>query len=238
MCDRETLPDSEPCWFNNLFKIFTEYTPNIWFLHLSGGHGICDSLFENLFVSFQAAAEELCLLLSQVFQIVYTESTIDFLDRTIDFLDETTTPTRHLSVYSGEWVEGIASYFLIEAIVKSFGCLCLKYTRSEIVSLVFNLKMTPQARKLRHSKEGRAHCKYFIANFTACTSIVFLILSNAFLVYCSLCPSPLETSAHSPCSSFLSTPASPQDKTGSESELSTTATEMLQDYMTTVCIEK
>lgn len=53
-------------------------------------------------VSFQAAAEELCLLLSQVFQIVYTESTIDFLDRTIDFLDGATTPTRHLSLYSGE----------------------------------------------------------------------------------------------------------------------------------------
>lgn len=49
---------------------------------------------------FQAAAEELCLLLSQVFQIVYTESTIDFLDRAI--FDGATTPTRHLSVYSGE----------------------------------------------------------------------------------------------------------------------------------------
>lgn len=55
-----------------------------------------------LVVLFQAAAEELCLLLSQVFQIVYTESTIDFLDRTIDFLDGATTPTRHLSLYSGE----------------------------------------------------------------------------------------------------------------------------------------
>lgn len=49
---------------------------------------------------FQAAAEELCLLLSQVFQIVYTESTIDFLDRAI--FDGATTPTRHLSMYSGE----------------------------------------------------------------------------------------------------------------------------------------
>lgn len=49
---------------------------------------------------FQAAAEELCLLLSQVFQIVYTESTIDFLDRAI--FDGATTPTRHLSLYSGK----------------------------------------------------------------------------------------------------------------------------------------
>ncbi|KAM6954612.1 cerebral cavernous malformations protein 2 homolog [Aplochiton taeniatus] len=48
----------------------------------------------------QAAAEELCLLLSQVFQIVYTESTIDFLDRAI--FDGATTPTRHLSLYSDD----------------------------------------------------------------------------------------------------------------------------------------
>lgn len=35
-----------------------------------------------------------------MFQIVYTESTIDFLDRAI--FDGATTPTRHLSLYSGE----------------------------------------------------------------------------------------------------------------------------------------
>lgn len=56
---------------------------------------------------FQAAAEELCLLLSQVFQIVYTESTIDFLDRAI--FDGATTPTRHLSVYSGESKSSLTS---------------------------------------------------------------------------------------------------------------------------------
>ncbi|XP_064411159.1 cerebral cavernous malformations protein 2 homolog [Latimeria chalumnae] len=48
----------------------------------------------------KAAAEELCLLLSQVFQIVYTESTIDFLDRAI--FDGATTPTRHMSLYSDD----------------------------------------------------------------------------------------------------------------------------------------
>uniref|UniRef100_A0A3Q2PVF7 CCM2 scaffold protein n=1 Tax=Fundulus heteroclitus TaxID=8078 RepID=A0A3Q2PVF7_FUNHE len=48
----------------------------------------------------RAAAEELCLLLSQVFQIVYTESTIDFLDRAI--FDGATTPTRHPSLYSDD----------------------------------------------------------------------------------------------------------------------------------------
>lgn len=49
----------------------------------------------------QVAAEELCSLLGQVFQIVYTESTIDFLDRAI--FDGASTPTRHLSLHSGEW---------------------------------------------------------------------------------------------------------------------------------------
>uniref|UniRef100_A0A8B9KPI9 CCM2 scaffold protein n=1 Tax=Astyanax mexicanus TaxID=7994 RepID=A0A8B9KPI9_ASTMX len=44
----------------------------------------------------------------------------------------------------------------------------------------------------------------------------------------------LEAAGHSPCPSPSSTPASPQDKTASESELSTTATELLQDYMTTL----
>lgn len=48
----------------------------------------------------QAAAEELCSLLGQVFQIVYTESTIDFLDRAI--FDGASTPTHHLSLHSGE----------------------------------------------------------------------------------------------------------------------------------------
>ncbi|XP_053323675.1 cerebral cavernous malformations 2 protein [Spea bombifrons] len=46
----------------------------------------------------KAAAEELCLLLGQVFQIVYTESTIDFLDRAI--FDGASTPTRHMSLHS------------------------------------------------------------------------------------------------------------------------------------------
>lgn len=48
----------------------------------------------------QVAAEELCSLLGQVFQIVYTESTIDFLDRAI--FDGASTPTHHLSLHSGE----------------------------------------------------------------------------------------------------------------------------------------
>ncbi|KAM9077598.1 cerebral cavernous malformations 2 protein isoform 3-T4 [Megaptera novaeangliae] len=46
----------------------------------------------------KVAAEELCSLLGQVFQIVYTESTIDFLDRAI--FDGASTPTHHLSLHS------------------------------------------------------------------------------------------------------------------------------------------
>uniref|UniRef100_A0A3B5QMZ6 CCM2 scaffold protein n=1 Tax=Xiphophorus maculatus TaxID=8083 RepID=A0A3B5QMZ6_XIPMA len=53
-----------------------------------------------LAVDNKVSAEELCLLLSQVFQIVYTESTIDFLDRAI--FDGATTPTRHPSLYSDD----------------------------------------------------------------------------------------------------------------------------------------
>ncbi|XP_016868161.1 cerebral cavernous malformations 2 protein isoform X8 [Homo sapiens] len=49
----------------------------------------------------KVAAEELCCLLGQVFQVVYTESTIDFLDRAI--FDGASTPTHHLSLHSGPW---------------------------------------------------------------------------------------------------------------------------------------
>ncbi|XP_062857399.1 cerebral cavernous malformations protein 2 homolog isoform X2 [Trichomycterus rosablanca] len=140
-------------------------SPTLSSLSESGALDVCCLLV--LAVENKAAAEELCLLLSQVFQIVYTESTIDFLDRTIDFLDETTTPTRHpLSLYSDD----------------------------------------DSSKEVKTFEGG----------------------PGTFL-----CPSPLETAEHSPCSSPSSTPASPQDKTASEGELSTTATEMLQDYMTT-----
>uniref|UniRef100_S4R768 CCM2 scaffold protein n=1 Tax=Petromyzon marinus TaxID=7757 RepID=S4R768_PETMA len=44
------------------------------------------------------AAEELCALIGQVFQVVYTESTIDFLERVI--CDVASTPTKHSSLHS------------------------------------------------------------------------------------------------------------------------------------------
>ncbi|XP_053743846.1 cerebral cavernous malformations protein 2 homolog isoform X1 [Synchiropus splendidus] len=114
-----------------------------------------------LAVNNKAAAEELCLLLSQVFQIVYTESTIDFLDRAI--FDGATTPTRHPSLYSDD------SSSKVDA---------------------------------KEAFEGEG---------------------NAF--------SFQEADGSS---ASVSNPASPQMKTASEGELSTTAAELLQDYMTTL----
>ncbi|XP_057679109.1 cerebral cavernous malformations protein 2 homolog isoform X2 [Corythoichthys intestinalis] len=117
-----------------------------------------------LAVDNKAAAEELCLLLSQVFQIVYTESTIDFLDRAI--FDGATTPTRHLSLYSDD-------------------------SSSKV--------------DIKEAFEGETS------------------------------PFPFQASGDANSSSPpASGPASPQTKTASEGELSTTAAELLQDYMTTL----
>ncbi|XP_077443695.1 cerebral cavernous malformations protein 2 homolog [Stigmatopora argus] len=115
-----------------------------------------------LAVDNKAAAEELCLLLSQVFQIVYTESTIDFLDRAI--FDGATTPTRHLSLYSDD------------------------------SSSKLDIKEAPE------SDDGG--------------------------------PFPFQASpdAAAPASG----PASSQAETASEGDLSATAAELLQDYMTTL----
>lgn len=120
-----------------------------------------------LAVENKAAAEELCMLLSQVFQIVYTESTIDFLDRAI--FDGASTPTRHLSLYSDDSSSkvDVKEPFETEASTLSF-------------------------------------------------------------------PGCLDGGGNSPPSSSSSNPASPQTKTVSEGELSTTAAELLQDYMTTL----
>ncbi|XP_030628602.1 cerebral cavernous malformations protein 2 homolog isoform X3 [Chanos chanos] len=120
-----------------------------------------------LAVENKAAAEELCLLLGQVFQIVYTESTIDFLDRAI--FDGATTPTRHLSLYSDDSSSKVDVKEAFEAETSAFSF-----------------------------------------------------------------QSSLEAGGHSPYPSPSSTPASPQTKTASESELSATAAELLQDYMTTL----
>ncbi|NXW10836.1 CCM2 protein, partial [Fregetta grallaria] len=113
----------------------------------------------------QVTAEELCSLLSQVFQIVYTESTIDFLDRAI--FDGASTPTRHMSLHSDD-----------------------SSTKVDV----------------KESYETEASTFSF--------------------------PETLDAGDNSPSS--FSTQQSPHIKTVSESELSTTATELLQDYMMTL----
>ncbi|KAM9233055.1 LOW QUALITY PROTEIN: cerebral cavernous malformations 2 protein [Leptosomus discolor] len=113
----------------------------------------------------KVTAEELCSLLSQVFQIVYTESTIDFLDRAI--FDGASTPTRHMSLHSDD-----------------------SSTKVDV-------------------KEPYD---------TEASTFSF--------------PEALDAGDTSP--SAFSSQQSPHVKTVSESELSTTATELLQDYMMTL----
>lgn len=142
-------PGGSPCHSTEMSK-----SPTLSSLSESGAVLVEVCCLLVLAVDNKAAAEELCLLLSQVFQIVYTESTIDFLDRAI--FDGATTPTRHLSI-------------------------CSEDSSSKDVKEVFE------------SETGKI-----------------------------LCSSP------------SSNPASSQTQTVSESELSTTAAELLQDYMTTL----
>ncbi|KAM9216488.1 cerebral cavernous malformations 2 protein isoform 3-T3 [Dugong dugon] len=113
----------------------------------------------------KGAAEELCSLLSQVFQIVYTESTIDFLDRAI--FDGASTPTHHLSLHSDDSSTKVDIKDAYEVEVATF-------------------------------------------SFPDPTDVGGL----SSLPFCM--------------------PPSPHLKTASESELSTTATELLQDYMLTL----
>ncbi|XP_077895909.1 cerebral cavernous malformations 2 protein isoform X5 [Ictidomys tridecemlineatus] len=113
----------------------------------------------------KVAAEELCSLLGQVFQIVYTESTIDFLDRAI--FDGASTPTHHLSLHSDD-----------------------SSTKVDI--------------KETYDAEASTFC-----------------FSDS-----------VDASGLPPLSFCMQ--ASPHGKTVSESELSTSATELLQDYMQTL----
>lgn len=113
----------------------------------------------------KVAAEELCSLLSQVFQIVYTESTIDFLDRAI--FDGASTPTHHQSLHSDD------------------------------SSTKVDMKDTYDA-------EASTFCFSDSGDVGGLPPLPFCMQ------------------------------ASPNSKTVSESELSTSATELLQDYMLTL----
>ncbi|XP_062035025.1 cerebral cavernous malformations 2 protein isoform X1 [Lepus europaeus] len=113
----------------------------------------------------KAAAEELCALLGQVFQIVYTESTIDFLDRAI--FDGASTPTHHLSLHSDD-------------------------------------SSTKVDMKEPYEAESSPFCFLDSADAGGLPPLSFCV------------------------------PALPHGKTASESELSTSAAELLQDYMLTL----
>ncbi|XP_016101977.1 cerebral cavernous malformations protein 2 homolog isoform X1 [Sinocyclocheilus grahami] len=154
-------PGGSPCHSTEMSK-----SPTLSSLSESGAVLVEVCCLLVLAVDNKTAAEELCLLLSQVFQIVYTESTIDFLDRAI--FDGATTPIRHLSI-------------------------CSEDSSSKV-----------------DVKE------------------VFEAETSTFSFQSSL------EAGHSSSPSPSSTPASPQTITASESELSTTAAELLQDYMTTL----
>ncbi|KAM5273632.1 cerebral cavernous malformations 2 protein [Ctenodactylus gundi] len=112
----------------------------------------------------KVAAEELCSLLGQVFHVVYTESTMDFLDRAI--FDGASTPT-HLCLHSDD----------------------------------SSTKVDP-----KESCESEAS--------TFCFS------------------DTMDAGDLSPLSRCVQ--ASPHSKTASDSELSTSAAELLQDYMVTL----
>ncbi|XP_069902370.1 cerebral cavernous malformations 2 protein isoform X3 [Globicephala melas] len=128
-----------------------------------------------LAVESKVAAEELCSLLGQVFQIVYTESTIDFLDRAI--FDGASTPTHHLSLHS-------------EASV--FCTFCTDDSSTKV--------------DMKESYETEASTFSF--------------------------PECAHAGGVSPLS--FCTQTAPHAKTVSESELSATAAELLQDYMLTL----
>lgn len=105
------------------------------------------------------------------------------------------------------------------------------------------LKMTLQAKLMSKTlmKQKLGHCKLHIwgvAHYQK-FSILGTAIKNSKKRKCYLqrisshspFKVPMETEGNSPSAS---TPTSPQTKTASEGELSTTAAELLQDYMTTV----
>ncbi|XP_074197191.1 cerebral cavernous malformations 2 protein isoform X2 [Rhinolophus sinicus] len=132
----------------------------------------------------KVAAEELCSLLGQVFQIVYTESTIDFLDRAI--FDGASTPTHHLSLHSDD------------------------------SSTKVDLKEPYETDASTLVSQGRAGLEPHTHGSCPCSSFPECVHTGGVL--------PLN----------FCVPTVPHAKAASESELSTTAAELLQDYMLTL----
>ncbi|KAK1334721.1 hypothetical protein QTO34_004287 [Cnephaeus nilssonii] len=155
----------------------------------------------------KVAAEELCSLLGQVFQIVYTESTIDFLDRAI--FDGASTPTHHLSLHSGERrrAQGPSQQALPPR-----ACRPGRVVRRDVVAT----RVLGLSRRL---------------DFQAPLQV------QLGLTHDSSTKVDLKEPYEADASSFSfpeCVPTVPHAKTVSESELSATAAELLQDYMLTL----
>ncbi|XP_054027263.1 cerebral cavernous malformations 2 protein [Dryobates pubescens] len=163
----------------------------------------------------KVTAEELCSLLSQVFQIVYTESTIDFLDRAI--FDGASTPTRHLSLHSGEHSP------------------C--QPASALLSLTQRpLRAGPACRGWKKALPLLASqpCPDDLTVLLADDSSTKVDVKEPYEAEASTFSFPEALDAGDSSPSCFSSQQSPHVKTASESELSTTATELLQDYMMTL----
>lgn len=92
-----------------------------------------------------------------------------------------------------------------------------------------------QAKMLKRplKKKKAVNCKYsFHFGHHPPERLSYISGSGLTSVHSSPFQSSMEAEENSPSAS---TPTSPQTKTASEGELSTTAAELLQDYMTTVC---
>uniref|UniRef100_A0A4W2EG62 CCM2 scaffold protein n=1 Tax=Bos indicus x Bos taurus TaxID=30522 RepID=A0A4W2EG62_BOBOX len=155
----------------------------------------------------KVAAEELCSLLGQVFQIVYTESTIDFLDRAI--FDGASTPTHHLSLHSASLVLATGE----PASAPPLG------TSSGDQSIVLAPVQT-HGRWCISGEEDDSSTKVDMKEPYETEASTFSF------------PECAHAGGVSPLSFCMQT--APHAKTVSESELSATAAELLQDYMLTL----
>ncbi|XP_017727134.1 PREDICTED: cerebral cavernous malformations 2 protein isoform X2 [Rhinopithecus bieti] len=145
----------------------------------------------------KVAAEELCCLLGQVFQVVYTESTIDFLDRAI--FDGASTPTHHLSLHS-------ASHVTSSTVTSSFDSQLPLHFRTLAITL-----SPPKFSRVISLFQDDSSTKVDIKE-------TYEVEASTFCF-----PESVDVGG-----------ASPHGKTISESELSASATELLQDYMLTL----
>ncbi|XP_052053955.1 cerebral cavernous malformations 2 protein isoform X2 [Apodemus sylvaticus] len=200
----------------------------------------------------KVAAEELCSLLSQVFQIVYTESTIDFLDRAI--FDGASTPTHHLSLHSAtdatqpsDPAHTVAPHLwaslwdsdpteCCSALAAFCNCGVRCHGPSVLQSCFLHACVT------NTTWTALSSCTPLLTSWITVAAAHTLLDDSSTKVdmkdgydadastFCF--PDSGDTGGLPPLPFCMQT--SPHSKTVSESELSTSATELLQDYMLTL----